>query len=166
MLSFTVLSPEEVRRKYEQAPNKAQMIGILAELTLCKKSEMVEFLGLEKTPVSKYDPRSAAGRPLAVFDEELAMELLEKNHMDKQIAEKVGVDWHCIWSWRKREGLQSGAARRFAKQSEQRMALYKAGWSDHEIAVAEGSNTKRIQSWRLRLKLPANGKKKGSSNGN
>ena len=166
MLLFTVLSPEDVRRKYERAENKAAAIRMLSELTACKKEEMVEFLGLEKTPVSKYDPRSAAGRPLAVFDKEVAMKLLELGHTDKQIAEKVGVNWHCVWSWRKREGLQSGAARRFAKQSEQRMALYKAGWSDHEIAVAEGSNTKRIQSWRLRLKLPANGKKKGSSNGN
>ena len=46
---FTVLSPEEVRRKYERAENKAAAIRMLSELTACKKSEMVEFLGLDKT---------------------------------------------------------------------------------------------------------------------
>ena len=163
---FTVLSPEEVRRKYECAENKSAAIKMLAELTACKKSEMVEFLGLEKVPVSKYDPRVPTGQSLIVMDEELAMELYEQGHSDCEIAKRVGVNHNCIWRWRRRKGLKSNMKQRYAERDARRMALYVAGASDQEIADAEGVSRKKIQEWRYARELLSNEKKKGTSNGN
>lgn len=156
---FATLSPEEVRRKYDQAENKAQMIEILCGLTAASRSELLKFLGLEKTPTSKFDPRSGAGRALAVFDEALARKLLAQGLGAREIAERVRVSRNTIYVWMSRNGLRTAHREEKDAREKRRMRLYQSGATDLEIALSEGVCRSSVSSWRADRGLKPNPKR-------
>ena len=156
---FATLSPEEVRWKYDRAENKAQMIEILCGLTAASRSELLRFLGLEKTPTSKFDPRSGAGRALAVFDEALARKLLEEGVSAKIVAERVRISRSAMYVWMEKNGIKTNYRTGLKEKDDRRMALYQSGATDREIAEAEGICLSSAAYWRSKRDLPPNEKK-------
>ena len=51
-MNFSVISPEEARKKFEQSERKISMLNIIADLTVSTKEEVAEFLGVKL--VSRY----------------------------------------------------------------------------------------------------------------
>lgn len=46
-MNFTVISEQEARSKYRRAENKMAAIHVIADLTVSKKEEVAEFLGVK-----------------------------------------------------------------------------------------------------------------------
>ena len=46
-MNFSVISPEEARKKFEQSTRKISMLNIIADLTVSTKEEVAEFLGVK-----------------------------------------------------------------------------------------------------------------------
>lgn len=51
-MNFSVISPEEARKKFEQSTRKISMLNIIADLTASKKEEVADFLGVKL--INKY----------------------------------------------------------------------------------------------------------------
>ena len=51
-MNFSVISPEEARKKFEQSTRKISMLNIIADLTVSKKEEVADFLGVKL--INKY----------------------------------------------------------------------------------------------------------------
>lgn len=95
---FTVITPEECKKKYENAEDKSEMIEILSGLTACSKMEMAKFLGCElPRTYNRGGPHVTIGKKY--------FELYNKGLTDRQIAESAGVRLCCIKNWRYRHSL-------------------------------------------------------------
>ena len=46
-MDFSVISKQDAIAKYKKANNKIEAIGIIADLTASKKSEVAKFLGVK-----------------------------------------------------------------------------------------------------------------------
>ena len=149
-MTFSCLTEEEVRRKYNEAEDKEYMVEVLAGLTCASATEIMRFLGLESKPKGldkKY-------KEYTRIDREKAMELYNAGHTDNEIADALGVTNKTVGSWRRGLGLEINS--RIVNDDVKRMELYRKGMNDAEIARALGQSSSAIQSWRRRCNLPAN----------
>lgn len=84
----------------------------------------------------------------------------EQHWTDTQIAIAQGVNASTIKGWRAAHNLPSHA-RRFSPHTpdviEQKWAMYRAGYSDQQIADALGCGPTGVRKWRNREGLKANG---------
>lgn len=46
-MNFSIISEQDVKRKFKRADNKIEAIRIIADLTASKKDEVAEFLGVK-----------------------------------------------------------------------------------------------------------------------
>ena len=53
-MNFSVISPEEARKKFEQSTRKIRTLNIIADLTASTKEEVAEFLGVTLIPHYPY----------------------------------------------------------------------------------------------------------------
>ena len=95
---FSVITPEQCRKKYEKAEDKVEMLQVLADLTASSRFEMAKFLGCEL-------PRNYNHGGLHVTVGKKYFELYNKGYTDRQIAEETGVKIHCVKNWRYRHGI-------------------------------------------------------------
>ena len=140
-MDFSVVSPDEVRGKYERAHDKRYMLEALAGLTDSTEEEVAEFLGLE--PES--EKRSL------IFDEKRALKLYNVGMSDVQVARELNVSSSTIWRWRTELNLPANGT-----VSADRLALYNQGLSDVEIAKREGVSPSAICLWRRYYGLKSN----------
>ena len=146
-MTFSVLSPEEVRAKYEAAADKEHMIGVLADFTCSTKNEMRAFLGL---PVKE----KPAG-PIKL-DRAEAQKLYEQGMTDPEIAQQFNVSPETVRHWRKINALPANKRKQVIH--DERMELYRMGKSDREIADAVHVAVSSIFKWRKINGLPSNWK--------
>lgn len=144
-MTFTCVSPEEVRAKYRAAEDKAYMVGVLADLTASSKKEVIAFLGADFVPSQR-----KAAVPL---DREAAKKLYDKGHSDAEIADQLGVHYKTVERWRRENGLFRRNPEAVAVSW---MELYEQGLSDVDIAQAVGVTQSTIWRWRHRDRLPPN----------
>ena len=135
-MTFSCLTKDEVRKKYEQAENKSQMLHILADLTCSTTREMEEFLGLSTTPSAHY------GRPL---DKKQALRMFKAGASDKEIADALGVRLYTVQKWRWSNKLFR-TTKSYCDQDI--CALYEKGMSDVEIANSLHCGRTTIVRWR------------------
>lgn len=157
-MTFEVLSPEEVRWRYQRAVNKASMFYVLSDLTLSKPGELAEFLGIEKPPrpkkewtVGKPFDRKKSIRP----DPETVRKLWEQGLNDAQIAEKIGCTKSPVCRIRKEQGLDS-KFRPAAFPEKEAMRLWELGLYDTQIARELGIASNTVNCWRHRKGLKSN----------
>lgn len=101
------MTAEEICRHYQQAANKRQDIGVLAELNATDKASIRAILidgGL--CPPDKAAPKRRVKR--GTYDEKIA-ELAAQGISDKEIAQQVGCYPETIKNWRKRQKQKAAA---------------------------------------------------------
>lgn len=150
-MTFAVMSPKEIEEKYRRADSKAEILQVLADLTVSTPEEVAEFLGV---PCS-YSAYSGKGRP-AEFSHAQAKQLYDLGFTDAQIANELGVSRRTINRWRQKEGLEGRMP--VVLDAEQAMELYQQGLRDGEIAQKIGVSKSRVWSWRKKMGLPVVGK--------
>ena len=133
---------------YAKAPNKSQIIGVLADLTLSTRAEMREFLGVD----GQY-PTAAK------MDCEKAMELYNAGMSDGQMAEKLGVSRQAVSGWRVKNRLSRPTPHKV--RHAEYMSLYERGYVDRIIAERVGVCCTTVRNWRRKHGLPANGSRGG-----
>ena len=133
---------------YAKAPNKSQIIGVLADLTLSTRTEMREFLGID-----------AQCPTTAKLDCEKAMYLYNAGMSDGQMAEALGVSRQAVGDWRAKNRLARPTPRKV--RHEEYMSLYDRGFVDRIIADKVGVCCTTVRNWRRKHGLPANGSRGG-----
>lgn len=91
--------------------------------------------------------------------DDLRFELVQAGFTDKEIAQRIGRSVVAVQQWRKKNGLSKPTGRPKelpAGQEERRMALYRKGYNDCQIARALGMSDKGVFNWRKRRGLPSN----------
>lgn len=147
-MNFSVLSPKEIRWRYEQADDKGEILQVLADLTASEPRDVAELLNVPCV----YSRRSERGRPCE-FDQEEARRLYDMEWTDARIANKLNVSRETIGRWRRVNGLAGYAPR--ALDTVKAMELYKQGKRDPEIAQMCGVSKSTVWTWRTKLGLPA-----------
>lgn len=148
-MTFSCLSEEEVRRKYEEANNKTHAIEVIAGLTCATKREVKQFLGLGVQEIPE-----TVRKPKGSIDPDAARKLHAAGLNDVEIAEILGVTKSAVGIWRRSNGLPVNKSE--TPEEKRRMVLYHMGMTDPEIGKALGRPAKTIWSWRARRKLPPN----------
>lgn len=87
--------------------------------------------------------------------------LYRRGMSDDEIAKALGTTEAAIHNWRWRAGLRANCRRRTCNslapgEEGQRMALYRQGLSDGEIARELGLKRQTVAVWRYRRHLPSN----------
>ncbi len=88
--------------------------------------------------------------------EKTACQLYAEGKVDKEVAEALGVCSFTVFSWRKRNGLKAngrGGRPLSAEDHAARLALFREGKNDREIASALVVNPVTICQWRKKHKL-------------
>ena len=150
-MTFSCVTPEEVRRKYRSAENKEYILGVLADLTAASKTEVKDFLGVG----SDY-PRLR--KQNVKVDEVKAQELYGQGLCDAAIADKIGTSRTSVSGWRRKKGLPRNVP---PKRPDNRMELYLQGLGDDDIAKLSGFSKKQVFDWRHNNRLPSNIKQGG-----
>lgn len=140
-MTFMCMSPEECRKKYEQADDKREMIIVLSDLTCSTPKKMAAFLGTQ-WPIRK-------GGDL---DEEKALRLFKAGRTDKQIALACDVHAYRIEQWRKENELSRVARRNYTDA--QIEELYAQELSDVVIAEKLNIHPSSVRNWRCARGLP------------
>lgn len=98
-----------------------------------------------------------------VTDHALRYKLYYEGLSDQAIATRVGLARSNIRAWRMLRDLpRNGRPTPTYGTDEERMKLYRKGFTDEQIAAAEGGTVRStIRSWRGRRGLPANGPRGG-----
>lgn len=158
-MNFECLTEAEVRRKYQDADDKAQAIEVISGLTCSSKREVKMFLGLYVEP-EKPVPR----KNYVHIDTAEAGRLYDAGLNDVGIANVLGVTKQAVGQWRRGEGLPANRTYKTKPcEEDKRMELYHMGLSDAAIGRIVGVEKKAINLWRRRRGLAPNRpyKKKG-----
>lgn len=140
-MTFEILSPGEVRAKYNRAPNKKQMLGVLADLTCSTEDEVADFLGVEIP--------TAPGR----INTKKAYRLYKEKKSDIQIAKELGVSRQAVYDWRVSRDLPQLNVKAGDKE---RMDAYNRGLSDRKAALELGISREAFRHWRHKNGLQPN----------
>jgi len=93
------MTPGEIITNYRQSKNPVRQRKVLAELNLCRVSEIDLILGISKS--NKKEAKSLSGK---INDAE-ARGLYDEGKSDVDIAAVFGVTAGGVWAWRKAHGL-------------------------------------------------------------
>nr|DAT60208.1 MAG TPA: Protein of unknown function (DUF2481) [Caudoviricetes sp.] len=96
------MTVDEIVTSYRQARNRQTQIGVLADLNVCTRKEIVDLLA--EAGALKAPPEKKGGRP-ATFDTELARRLWSEGLTDTEIAAQLGIPVVRFAKWRQRVGL-------------------------------------------------------------
>lgn len=95
-MEFTPEQEREIRASYKDAKNPEKQIGILADLYVCKKEDIIEVLRMEsaskkaKEPLNSYDQAAKDSAVKAVILEGMT---------HREAAEKYGVPFSNMTKW-------------------------------------------------------------------
>lgn len=104
-----MMTEAEIVKYYDELKNKSAGIGIIADLCVCKKSEIRAILERHgRLQPKKSHPRKDVHK----FDTEKAMELYQQGKNDSKISEAVGVALNTIYQWRTGNDLPANRTRR------------------------------------------------------
>ena len=152
-MTFSCISPEDVRAKYNAAEDKNYILGVLADLTASTKYDVRIFLGISKG-------RLPGRKPPGTMDPVVARQLYDEGYSDSQIGDILGVARQTVGCWRRKSGLT--VHNPVVTVEDNRMELYYKGMTDPDIARAVGVTQAVIWRWRTRKGLPPNGTRGGN----
>lgn len=165
-MNFSCVSPDEIRAMYRDAADKKNMIGVLAELTLSTKDEIIAFLGVTYVPSAR-----RKSRVYSPLDVERARKLYDKRLNDREMAQELRVSKSTVQRWRGINNLppntpstakvNKGTPGKAEAAHDRCMELYQKGLQDAEIGAALRMSKNTIFKWRKRNDLPPNGKRGG-----